>query len=217
MSLFGHTLSLQKLLQEVPGAELTRIAKETEVDYYAKALNGKLMFYLLLYGLLREDRLSQRGLKETFSSPFFQFMFNNTGKKDISHSAISGRLSTMPAAFFNNSYELVYKRFSSLYTEKEIAGMCLQRVDGTLVKDVSNKLREGLTCGNEHVKKKMIKYTINFDGMFGSLGCVHTKEAYASESLALPENVQSHFRKEQNHATVYLFDRGQCSAEAFNS
>jgi hypothetical protein len=215
MSLFGHTLSLEKLLQEVPDAELTRIAKETKVDYYAKVLNGKLMFYLLLYGLLRDDRLSQRGLKETFSSPFFQFMFDCNGKKGISHSSISDRLSTMPLSFFKNSYELIYKRFNSLYTEKEIANMYLQRVDSTLVKDVSNKLKEGLTCGNEHVKKKMIKYTINFDGMFGSLGCVHTKEEYASECLALPENVKSHFKKEQNHATVYLFDRGQCSAEAF--
>lgn len=41
MSLFSHTLSLEKLLQEVPDEELTRIAKETKVDYYAKVLNGK--------------------------------------------------------------------------------------------------------------------------------------------------------------------------------
>ncbi|GHV11264.1 hypothetical protein FACS1894162_6560 [Bacteroidia bacterium] len=142
-------------------------------------------------------------------------MFNNTGKKEISHSAISDRLSTMPLAFFSNSYELIYQRFSALYTEKEVANMYLQRVDSTLVKDVSNKLKEGLTCGNEHVKKKMIKYTLNFDGMFGSLGCIHTQAEYTSECLALPENVLSHFKKEQNHATVYLFDRGQCSAEAF--
>ena len=215
MSLFGHKVPLSSILQEIPDAELSRIAKETKVDHYAKTLNGKLMFYLLLYGLLREDRLSQRGLKETFSSPFFQYMFNFNERQTISHSSISERLSKMEVSFFKNSYELIHKRFSFLYSDKEIANMFLQRVDSTLVKEASNKLVEGLTCGNEHVKRKMLKYTINFDGMFASLGCVHTQEEYASESLALPENVISHFKKTQNHANVYLFDRGQSSAAAF--
>ena len=35
----------------------------------------------------------------------------------------------------------------------------------------------------------MIKYTMNFNGMFASFCQVHTQEAYANESLALPENI----------------------------
>jgi hypothetical protein len=36
----------------------------------------------------------------------------------------------------------------------------------------------------------MLKYTINYDGMYGSFAKVHTEEKYAGESLALPENVK---------------------------
>jgi hypothetical protein len=89
-------------------------------------------------------------------------------------------------------------------------------VDSSLVSETSNKLQEGMTCGNEYKKKKMLKYTLNYDGMYGSCVATHTEEKYASESLALPENVLAHFKKTQDHANVYLFDRGQSSAESFS-
>ena len=210
-----HRITLAEILKEIPEESLTRISKKTRVDHYAKVLNGKLMFYLLIYGILRVDRLSQRGLSDAFSSPLFRTIFNVNGKKEISHSSISDRLSVIDLEFFRQAYECIYKRYSSLYTRKEIAGMCLQRVDSTLVAESGNKLRQGITTGNQHGKKKMIKYTINFDGTFGSFLSMHDQPRYTSEAVALPENVMGHFKKEPNHATVYLFDRGQCSAEAF--
>jgi hypothetical protein len=215
MSIFNQKISLVELLREIPEEKLKQIAKTTKVDQYSKVLNGKLMFYLLLYGMLRIDRLSQRGLRDAFSSPFFRTIFHYDGKGKISHSSISERLSVIEIEFFKASYDCIYHRFSSLYSANEIAGMHLQRVDSSLVKDTSGKLQQGLTCGNEHKKGKMLKYTINFDGMFASLGALHTEERYASESLALPENVKNHFKKEKGHSSVYIFDRGQFSAEAF--
>jgi transposase len=95
-------------------------------------------------------------------------------------------------------------------------GMKLQRVDSSLVTDVSNRLKEGLTCGNIHKKGKMLKYTINYDGMYGSFARVHKEGKYASETLALPENVREHFKHHPDQSTVYLFDRGQSSADAFS-
>lgn len=210
-----HHITLVDILKEIPEETLTHIARNTHVDYCTKVLNGKLMFYLLIYGMLRVDRLSQRGLADAFSSPLFRTIFNINSKKHISHSSISDRLSLIDLDFFRQAYECIYKRYSSLYTRKEIAGMYLQRVDSTLVAESGNRLRQGITTGNKHAKKKMIKYTINFDGTFGSFASMHDQPQYASEALALPENVMDHFKKNPNHATVYLFDRGQCSAEAF--
>ena len=215
MSLFNHKLPLAALLREIPEDELIRIAKDTRVDYCSKVLQGKLMFYLLLYGMLRVDRLSQRGLRDAFSSPLFRTVFNYHGRKEISHSSISERLSVIEVDFFRQAYEVFQHRFSSLYSRKEIEKLSLQRVDSTLVKDVSGKLTRGLTCGNEYKKGKMLKYTINFEGMFATLGSIHSEESYASEALALPENVMKHFRKTEDHASVYIFDRGQSSAEAY--
>jgi len=215
MRLFNHNISLPEIIREIPDDCLSRISKDTGVDYCTKVLNGKLMFYLLIYGLLRVDRLSQRGLADAFSSPLFRTLFNFHGKKTLSHSSISERLSCIDVNFFRQSYECIYQRFSSLYTHKEISNKFLQRVDSSLVKESCNKLKQGLTTGNQHTKQKMIKYTINFDGMFASFCSVHNQNIYHAETVALPENIMGHFKKEPHHACVYLFDRGQSSAEAF--
>lgn len=192
------------------------MSEATKVDYCAKVLSGKLVFYLLLYGHLCVDRLSQRGLADAFASPMFKLIFDTKGKKEISHSSISERFSVIELSFFERAYECIYQRLSSLYTRHEIDKMFLQRVDSTLVSEVGNKLCQGMTCGNEQKKKKMIKYTINFDGMFASFCSVHSQEKYANESLALPENVLNHFKKEKHHSSVYLFDRGLSSGEKLN-
>jgi hypothetical protein len=216
MSIFGQKVSLAALIKEIPDMKLKTLAESTGVDYYTKDLDGKLMFYLLFYSLLCIKRMSLRGLADVFSSPLFRFLFNYQGKKQkISHSSLSERLSVINTDFFRLAYECLYKRLSHLYTKKEIAGMYLQRVDSTLVKDCSGRLLKGLVCGNEYRKCKMLKYTINFDGMFGSFSALHSESAYASESLALPENVIDHCRKEKEHASVYVIDRGQSSADAF--
>ena len=215
MALFNHKIRLIDIIREIPDAELSRLAKETHVDYCSKVLNGKLMFYLLLYGMLKIDRMSQRGLADAFSSPMFRMLFNTGSKKEISHSSISERLSVIELDFFIRAYDSIYKRFNSLYSKKEIAGMSLQRVDSTLVADAGNKLLQGLTCGNVDNKKKMIKYTVAFDGMFASFSQTHSQTRYNNESVAIPENIINHFKKEKDHAKVYVFDRGVNSGLKF--
>lgn len=111
------------------------------------------MFYLLLLGLLHTDKLSQRGLTGFFSSPFFRTLFNFKGKPTVSHSSISERPSTMNLDFFRESYKLIYKMFSFLYSKKEIESLCLQRVDSTLVSESCNRLKQAMSCGNLHMKK----------------------------------------------------------------
>ncbi len=55
-----HATDLVRLL---PRQMLARLAKSTEVDRYAKELQGERLFNLLLYGLIRCKRLSQRKLE----------------------------------------------------------------------------------------------------------------------------------------------------------
>jgi len=213
--LYNHKISLSEILRYIPDEELTVLARESRVDYCSKVLSGKLMFYLLIYGLLRVERLSQRGLSEAFGSPLFRSIFNYKGCGTISHSAISQRFAVVNIDFFQRAYGSIYNYFSSLYTKKEIAGLYLERVDSTLVRDVSNHLKEGLAAGNEAGKRKLLKYTINFDGMFASFARVHKENTYLSEIVALPENILSHIKRQNDHARVYIFDRGLNSAEAF--
>ena len=54
MTIFSkHKIKLTDLLRKIPETELTRLSQQTNVDYFTKVLFAKLMFYLLLYGMLR--------------------------------------------------------------------------------------------------------------------------------------------------------------------
>jgi hypothetical protein len=217
MAIFAnHKLKLAELFKVIPEELFASIAKETQVDYYSKVLTGKLLFYLLLYGLLMDDKLGQRGIADLYSSPHFRTLFNlNFVKKQISHSSISERLSKVESDYFRQIYEEIYHRFTLLYPSKTICDLKLQRVDSTLIAEASNKLEAGMTCGNEYKKKKMLKHTITYDGMFGSFVQTHTDEKYANESLTLPENVLEHFKKYEDRSNVYIFDRGVSSTNKF--
>jgi hypothetical protein len=96
------------------------------------------------------------------------------------------------------------ERCPSQHPAKRVAGLKLERADSSLVTEVSGRMAEYLTCGNRHKKGQMLKYTINYDGMYGSFAKVHMEEKYASESQALPENVKEHFKRSRNHASVYV-------------
>lgn len=77
MAIFkDHKVGVADLLQVVPEALLAHLSENTKVDYYSKVLHGKKLFYLLMYGILENDRLSQRTLEDTFNDPVFKMLFN---------------------------------------------------------------------------------------------------------------------------------------------
>lgn len=84
----------------------------------------------------------------------------------------------------------------------------MQRLDSTIVFDPGNKLLQGIACGNVDNKKKVIKFTIAFDGMFALCSQTHRQSKYANESLAISESILNYFKKEKDLAQVYVFDRG---------
>jgi len=216
MALFDQKISLAELLSLIPDGEIERIAVETRVDYCTKRLGGKLMLNMLLYAHLSRERLGLRGLSDVLTSADFKLLFDYGHHQGIAHSSLSDRLSVIDVDFFRLSYQRIRERFCQSFCGETICGLQVQRVDSTLVSEAAGKLQTGMTCGNNYKRKKMVKYTLNYDGMSGSCCCVHTAEKYASESLALPQNVFKHFKREKNHSHVYIFDRGQSAAKAFD-
>ena len=63
MAIFkDHKVGINELLGVIPEALLSYLSENTKVYYYSKVLHGKKLFYLLMYGILENDRLSQRTL-----------------------------------------------------------------------------------------------------------------------------------------------------------
>lgn len=200
-----HKITVSELLGVIPEALLSHLSENTKVDYYSKVLHGKKMFYLLLYGILSNDKLSQQSLEDTFNDSVFKHLFNLDQKEKVRRSSISERLSIIDSSFFEEIYQCIYSQFSEIYSSTQRNKYNLIRVDSSIVSDVSGKLLEGLDFSNG---KKAVKYSIAFDGILPCEMNVFTQQKYCNEDMALPEVIKAHVKQETDHQNLYIIDRG---------
>jgi hypothetical protein len=206
MAIFkDHNITAKQLLGFIPEALIANLSQTTKIDHYAKVLQGNKLFYLLLYGILDNDRLSQRTLEDTFNDSMFKILFNLDEDEKVRRSSISERLSKVDPNYFRQIYECIYEQFAGLYTFTERKQYNLIRVDSTIVSEAAGKLAEGI---DNHSGKKAVKYSIAFDGILPGHAGVFTDASYGSEDIALPEAVMEHVKKEPNHRNIYVLDRG---------
>lgn len=218
----GQKINIQKILGLIPDDLLSRLSKDTKVDYCSKVLYGKRIFNLLLYGILTTDRTSQRTLEDLFKSDLFKTMFSYDAGMKVSHSSISTRLSTIDPEFFRLTYEGIYAEFSKFFSTEEQLKYRIIRVDSSMVAETSSKLKKGLSAGRKKDKMpgkvvKQVKYTIAFDGLTACDFKVFTDTSYTSEDKAIPEVVLLNATKEGSTTNIYTFDRGVSSMATFSS
>lgn len=206
MSVFkDHKISLNQVLSFIPEALLNHLSTTTKVDHYSKVLHGKKMFYLLLFCIFDNEKLSQRTLEDTFNSSGFKALFGLGEDEKVRRSSISERLSKIDSSYFKEIYEQMYGRFSGLYNTAEIEKYNLIRVDSTIVADACSKLKEGI---DQKSGKKLVKFSFSFDGILPCAVEVFTGQKYSSEESALPEAILRHVKKEDHHGNIYVIDRG---------
>lgn len=200
------------ILRMIPYEELAKLSMSTKVDYCAKALSGERVFYLLVYAFLAADEVSQRKLETVFNTDMFKTLFNISLDARITHGSISTRLSRIDLTFFEKSYELIYQRFSRMYTREEALPMNLIRVDSSMVAETCNKLKRGFTVGKkpggEKTSRRQIKYTMAYDGFSAKLAEVFSDSTYLSEDMAMPEVVMRLIKKDTGHETCMFLTVG---------
>jgi hypothetical protein len=82
MSVFkDHKVEVRKLLEVIADDLLSSLSIASKVDHYAKILHGKKLFYLLLYGILDNEKLSQRTLEIRSMTPCLKYFLILTGKR----------------------------------------------------------------------------------------------------------------------------------------
>jgi hypothetical protein len=200
-----HKVTVNHLLSVIPDALLTDLSLTTKVDYYSKVLHGKKLFYLLMYGIIENEKLSQRSLEDTFNDSVFKLLFNLDEDEKIRRSSISERLAKIDPDYFRRIYECIYEQFSESYSLTERQKYNLIRVDSSMVSETAGKLIEGI---DNKSGKKAVKYSITFDGVLPCSFNLFTSSSYSSEDIALPEAVMNHVKKETGHRNIYVLDRG---------
>ncbi len=197
-------IGAKQLLSIIPDDALSAISQSTNVDHYTKVLHGKKLFYLLLYSIVENDRLSQRSLEDTFNDRFFKVLFTLDADESIRHSSISERLSKVNISFFREAYELLYSEFSKYYTAEQICEMNLIPVDTTVINAFSSKLQRGYTrhgC-------KFVKYGVAFDGAFPCEAILFDEQTHCSEDVCLPTIIRGHSGSVDVTKTLYSIDKG---------
>lgn len=206
MSVFkDHKISLKYVLKFIPEALLSHLSATTKVDYYSKVLHGKKIFYLLLFCIFDNEKLSQRTLEDTFNSSGFKALFGLGEEEKVRRSSISERLSKIDSNYFKEIYQQMYGKFSELYSRAEIEKYNLIRVDSTIVADTCNKLKEGI---DQKSGKKLVKFSFSFDGVLPSAVEIFTGQKYSTEDNALAEAILKQVKKEEYHDNIYIIDRG---------
>lgn len=200
-----HKVSVNELLGFIPEALLSHLSTNTKVDHYSKVLHGKKMFYLLLYAILDNERLSQRTLEDTFNYSGFKTIFNLDESETVRRSSISERLSKIDSGYFKEIFEYMYDRFSESYSQSERDKYNLIRVDSTIVSEAAGKLKEGI---DQKSGKKLVKYSVSFDGIFPTGVEIFNTQSYSSEEKALPEAILEQVKRDTEHCNIYIIDRG---------
>ena len=209
-----HEVAVKQLLGFIPEALTANLSLTTKIDHYAKVLHGNKLFYLLFYGILDNDRLSQRTLEDTFNDSVFKFLFNPDEDETVCRSSISESLSKVDPDYFRQIYDCIYEQFAGHHTSTERNKHNLVKVDSSMVSETTGKLMEGI---DNKSGRKAVKYSIAFDGILPSHVGMFTHPSYASEDIALPQVVMKHVKKETGHQNVYILDRGLQSSRTMNA
>lgn len=211
-----NKISVKDILTFIPDEQISKIAKETKVNYYTKVLDGKSLLYLILYSLIEQKRNSLRTMEDIFNSLQFKFLFNFDTSKTIKYNSISERLSVINLDFFEKCYMLFYEVYNQLYSEKEQEDHKLIRVDSTMVAETANKIKEGMTVGMKKKSgesRKQVKYTVGFDGILPcDIELYNTQECLSEDKTMAPLVFKS---SKVYHKAIYTFDRGVQKRESF--
>jgi hypothetical protein len=200
-----HKVSVNELLGFIPEALFSHLSTTTKVDHYSKVLHGKKKFYLLLYAILDNERLSQRTLEDTFNYSGFKTIFNLDESETVRRSSISERLSKIDSGYFKEIFEYMYDRFSEIYSQSEREKYNLIRVDSTIVSEAAGKHKEEI---DQKSGKKLVKYSVSFDGILPTGVEIFNTQSYSSEEKALPEAILEQVKKDTEHRNIYIIDIG---------
>ena len=211
-------IGVEELLGLIPESKLNELAVSTEVDYSVKKLKGQVLFKLLLYSVIKSERVSSRAIETFFNSRSFQFLANLPLQSKTRHSSISERLAHVEVSFFEKIYEYVVSELSSKYVADSTQGQKIKRFDSTIVSLSSRLLHVGMSndsksgSGKRDNALRQVKFTVGFDGLLPHQVDCFLEQNYLNENLALSETI---LNQRAPYEGITVFDRGLRGRKTF--
>jgi hypothetical protein len=211
-------IGVEELLGLIPESKLNELAVSTEVDHSVKKLKGHVLFKLLLYSVIKSERVSSRVIEAFFNSRSFQFLADLPLQSKTRHSSISERLAHVEVSFFEKIYEYVVRELGSKYVAHSAQGQKIKRFDSTIVSLSSRLLHIGMSNdsksgpGKRDNGLKQVKFTVGFDGLLPHQVDCYLEQNYLNENLALSETI---LNQRAPYEGITVFDRGLRGRKTF--
>jgi hypothetical protein len=122
-------MSIEKLLSLIPENLLEKLAIETGVDYYAKKLQGEVVFKLLLNCIISHKDNGLRTIESAYEKLAFQLLNQRYNQGSVKYNSISERLSTINVSFFEKVYTELVVAYKKHISDNEK----IMRFDSTII------------------------------------------------------------------------------------
>lgn len=211
-------IGVEELLHLIPESKLNEFAVSTEVDHSVKKLKGHVLFKLLLYSVIKSERVSSRVIEAFFNSRSFQFLADLPLHSKTRHSSISERLAHVEVNFFEEIYDYVVHELSTKYVAGNVQDQKIKRFDSTIVSLSSRLLNVGMSndsrtgSSKRDNGRKQVKFTVGFDGLLPHEVDCYLEQNYLNENLALSETI---LNQKVPSEGITVFDRGLRGRKTF--
>ena len=201
-----RTKSVADILKLLPDGILEQIGQDTDVDHSVSRLRGDIMVKLLIYSMLRSDRLSLRVLEHFYNSTLFG-LFSGKGAHQTRHSSLSSRLTHMNADYFAKLFFWASQHFANIQPKNKLFKQ-IKRFDSTLCSISSSLVNWGMQVGRppkEGPAQVQLKFTLGLTNFLPTSVESFFDQEHLSEETALREAIQ---KADIQPCELVVFDLG---------
>lgn len=205
-------VNIQALIDLLPDTILDDLAFETGVNRHVKKLRGQVMFKLLLFSVLKTDRVSLNYLVKLFETTTLRKCMDLSPEWETSRTSLADRLSTMEVSYFEELYRLTCQLVEKHVPSQRIGSgnYVLHRFDSTVLLLSSKLLSLGAVTGKKFAndpnkRLHQLKFSIGFDGLRPFSADLYTEPRHLAEDQALYESIAG---QKASNGAITLFDQG---------
>jgi hypothetical protein len=126
-------IPVKTLLGYLPASLIDRLSIEHSVNKQVKKLEGKIVFKLLLYGVLSSSNLSLNVLISLFDKIGFRSLIGVDKDFSTKRNSLADRLVSLNSDFLKSLFEESVKIFAQHLPSREINGYKIHMFDSTFV------------------------------------------------------------------------------------
>jgi Transposase DDE domain len=210
-------VSVKTILGYLPDSLLSNLSIEHQVDRQVKKLEGKIVFKLLLYGVLSSSQLSLNVLISLFDKLGFRSLIGVNNEFTTKRNSLADRLISLNSNYFKAIFEESVKIFSKHFASHQINGYNIHMFDSTLVGCSAKLLNFGMQTGrksrDETHKYKHLKFTVGYNGHIPETIQFYDQDSDLGEDKPLSDVIKQMAFSSKD---VAVFDRGLKSRKIFD-